>query len=194
MSFCKCPECLIDMIMCDGYPTCDNCGICDISNVQLVMDYSSYQDGTFYYKQNVIYKRCEYFQTILKWITCIEIMNNEKIQEIVQKLKKYKKKSIYELRTWLKSHDYNKMVKYIYSIYKLAYNEVLNPLSHINFRKILKLFDNFNKRYKDQIGKRNQLNYYFIIYKLFEETGISNKNIILPKTYKKLNKQYMKIL
>lgn len=176
--------CNTEMIYTDGYPTCHECGRVDMSKVQYVCN--PYKMENYVYKTKVIYYRNDYFDKVIRLLGGVEIMNNKIISKIAKQLKESEIKNIYEIKKWLKKNKYNKFVKYIYSIYFLAYGEKLISLSNDEYNKVKQEFIKFDKLYKDKIGKRNQFNYYFIIYKIFDKLGIPNDNILLPNTTDKL--------
>jgi len=179
--------------MTDGYPVCHDCGNVDMTRVLYVPDFYSNGTSRFIYKQIVIYKRRNYFESVLKFTTCKEIMTSKRINIIAKELKKSKIKDINEIKKWMKLKKYNKQVKFIYSIYFLAYGVKLLDISYSQYDQVIRCFNDIDLIYKNKIGKRNQLNYNYIIYKIFDKLNIETKHVLLPKTFDKLELQFDKL-
>ncbi len=185
-----CPECNSEMYITDGYFVCHSCGCVDMAKVQYITEYYNRDTARIVYKQLIFYKRSNYFIHVLKMMTCKEMYTDTKIYKIAKRLKKSKIKNIEKIKKWLKLKKYNNYIKYIYNIYFFAYDKKLIDLTNTEYQNIISDFKKYDRLYCKKISTRNQLNYNFIIYKLFSKRKYSTTNILLPRTLDKLNDTY----
>ena len=184
-----CEDCDIDYTLIDGYPTCTNCGNA-IMEPQLITEYNNIDSGRMTVKHIHIYKRFNYFNKLLTKLNGSICSYDTEYYILIEKLKKLNKMDIFELKRWLKSNRYNRYTTYIYNIYKLAYGDQLIKLNDHERINVIKAFQSIDRNYR-KLKHRNQLNYNFIFYKIFQKYGLDNSNIILPRTIHKLE-QIMK--
>lgn len=187
-----CNECDIEVHYIDGYRTCMGCGIIDMGDCEYVTEYIS-STSRLNYKPQIYYKRINYFIKLLDRLIVSTGMNNKTITNISSQLRDTNIRNISDIKTWLKYNKYNKYVKYIYIIYNNAYNEKLISLTTRQYDKVLDDFKKYDREF-NKTGCRNQLNYNFIIYKLFEHNQIDNTNILLTCTAHRLNLRYNNLL
>lgn len=175
----------------DGYPTCVECGQVNVYQVDYVIDRFN-TNGNYKYNSQIMYIRSNYFKIILKNLNgdFVDSYIDSQLKSIATTLKAKNIQDLFKIKKYMKLNNLNKYIKYIYRIYYFAYGIKLIDLSENQIQMIVDDFHTFNKKYVSTVKKRNQLNYNFIISKLFENRNIDNKNILLPASANRLNKIY----
>lgn len=167
----------------DGYQTCTDCGCMDINRPQLVHEYAIAKRVQF--KPVIIYHRCNYFTELLQCMTIRKSCHDLPIKVVISNLKKKPKQTIKQIKQYLKQSNLQKYNKYIYYIYYQLYGVNLINVTNKQYNRIIHDFKTYDRTFR-LTNKRNQLNYQFIIYKLFTKRGIPTDHIIIPKTVQKL--------
>jgi hypothetical protein len=179
-----CSDCNLDMILCDYFYACNNCGIVD----DFIVYNTKYE--VEYHPKPILYKRRIYWTDKLKLISVLKTSKSKKYiaaKDFLNNMKD-KFKNINDLYFLMKDNGLSKFYPHIYGLWYDIKKYRLITLTYAQIDVLVNEFVEIDIKFKaNNNGRKNMISYNATLYFLFKKHKIKGLyNILLPYNYRKM--------